>query len=273
MKRIILCADDYGQNTAISQAIIELIEKNRLSATSCMTNSPDWSSHAQWLQPLKDKADIGLHLNLTEGMPLSKNMQFMPLKELIIKAYSNQLDRDAIEIEFNSQLDQFEAGIGQKPDFIDGHQHIHQLPVIRDILIKIYADRLKNTHCYIRSVKDSMIFYRPLNPAYLKILAIQLLGAFAFQKLLDEHSIPYNTSFSGIYHFSQAKQYAKIFPKFLSKIGNKGIIMCHPGLAESKKENDSIADARYFEYQYFLSEQFLRDCDSKNVIINNKKLE
>jgi len=29
MKRIILCADDYGQNKPISQAIITLIEKKR----------------------------------------------------------------------------------------------------------------------------------------------------------------------------------------------------------------------------------------------------
>ena len=71
MKHIILCADDYGQNFAISQAIVDLFEKKRLSATSCMVTSPDWPRYSSLLIPFRDHVDVGLHFNLSEGFPLS----------------------------------------------------------------------------------------------------------------------------------------------------------------------------------------------------------
>jgi len=40
--KLILCADDYAQSAGIDEAIIQLIEKKRLSAASCMTLSPRW---------------------------------------------------------------------------------------------------------------------------------------------------------------------------------------------------------------------------------------
>ena len=138
MKSIILCADDYGQNQAISQAIIELIKNDRLSATSCMTNSPLWPQHATWLSPLRSRADMGLHFNLTEGVPLSDRLKnahgFMPLSKLIIRAYWRLLNAAAIEEEFIAQLEAFRAAMGAYPDFIDGHQHVQQLPIISKII-------------------------------------------------------------------------------------------------------------------------------------------
>ncbi len=70
MKSIILCADDYGQNASISQAIVELLKLKCLSAVSCMTTSPHWFSQASWLLPYKDYVDIGLHFNLTHGFAI-----------------------------------------------------------------------------------------------------------------------------------------------------------------------------------------------------------
>src|SRR5438445_12446121 len=116
MKKITLCADDYGQNQSISQAIIALLGKNRLTATSCMTTALTWPEHAKWLHPLVQQADIGLHFNLTEGTPLSSNLMnshgFLPLSPLLFKAYWRALNRVAIESELHAQLDAFEAAMG-----------------------------------------------------------------------------------------------------------------------------------------------------------------
>src|SRR6476661_9118413 len=70
-KRIVLCADDYGQALEISQGIIQLIQQKRLSATSCMVNTAVWHECAQWLIPFYQGVDIGLHFNLTRGTALS----------------------------------------------------------------------------------------------------------------------------------------------------------------------------------------------------------
>ncbi len=273
MKRIILCADDYGQNTAISQAIIDLIKKNRLSATSCMTTSYYWLSHAKWLESVKDQVDLGLHFNLTEGKPLTTSnlgSDFKSLSELILNAYLGKLDKESIQIELNAQIDQFESGIGRLPDYIDGHQHIQQLPIIRDIVCTVYDKRLRQAGAYIRSVYDPGVFGRFQSSGYIKALIIQLCGARAFKKALDRQNIPHNSTFAGVYDFNQAKNYARIFSGFLQQIEDKGIVMCHPGLSNDSGE-DAIAQSRYLEFQFLQSEEFDKICAKFAVKIGRFK--
>jgi predicted glycoside hydrolase/deacetylase ChbG (UPF0249 family) len=262
MKNIILCADDYGQNTAISQAIIDLFQKKRLSATSCMTTSYYWPSHAKWLRPFAEEFDVGLHFNLTEGKSLSKEMgpEFLPLSELIMKAYLRRLKQRDIELELNAQLDAFMDEMGCEPHFLDGHQHIHQLPVVRNALLNVYEKRFRSKKVYIRAVNNPRSLWQFKHNAYVKNLIIQSCGSFTLKKLLVKNKISHNTSFSGIYDFSQAANYAAIFPYFLNQVGNNGIIMCHPGQSSLDSE-DEIASARVAEYMYFLSDKFLETWD------------
>jgi predicted glycoside hydrolase/deacetylase ChbG (UPF0249 family) len=265
MKSIILCADDYGQNPAISQAIIDLISKNRLSATSCMTNSEYWLSQAKWLESYKNQTDIGLHINLTEGKPLSSRFNKiygpkMPsLSKLLVKAYFRRLDKLAITDEVNAQLDQFIMGMNQLPTFLDGHQHVHQFPIIRDVMLEIYEKRLRKHFTYIRSTFDSHVGFRYRENAYIKKLIIQLTGAGTLRSQLIGKKIPHNSSFSGIYHFANRENFSEKFTQFLREVGNNGLIMCHPGLQLSG-DADSIYLSRPYEYEYFSGEQFLEDC-------------
>lgn len=262
MKRIILCADDYGQSSAISQAIIELIKYKRLTATSCMTTMPEWLSHAVELKPFINQIDIGLHFNLTEGLTLSKEMAdegFMLLPKLLMKAYLQRLNKDAIRAELCAQLDRFVLGLGRLPDYIDGHQHVHQFPMIRDVVLAVYEERLKQNGAYLRSVHDSKAFLRVTKKAYLKRIIIQLCGATSFKNQLLRRHIPHNSSFSGIYDFSDSKNYERMFRQFLQDIGDNGVIMCHPGLLDPNN-SDVIARSRFDEYQYFQSEAFEQAC-------------
>lgn len=262
MKRIILCADDYGQNNFISQAIILLIKKNRLTATTCMTTSRYWLESAA---PLKsfDKLDIGLHFNLTEGKSLSQAVTFLPLKKLLIKSFLKKINQASIETELHAQLDQFEAGMGRLPDFIDGHQHVHQFPIVREALLSVYQKRLKNHLKYLRSVQDRLTYFR-WGDAYLKRVLIQNSGANSFKKQLLYNKIRHNPSFSGIYSFSKSDQYRAFFNQFLAKIMDNGIIMCHPGLSGDDYE-DTIRQARYDEYCYLNSQHFVEDCLKQDV--------
>ncbi len=260
MKRVILCADDYGQNSAISQAIIELLQKNRLTAVSCMTTSQTWHTAAQSLMPFKSQADIGLHFNLTEDMKIAQ-----PLPALIVKAFLRQLDTRAIEAELNHQIDSFVNGIGRLPDFIDGHQHIHQLPQIRDIVLAVYEKRLRPHRSYIRSTHMPQFYLKYAEPAYFKKIIIELCGAYTFRQQLDEYHIPHNTSFSGVYDFSPDKPYGDFFVQFLNQLKNGGLIMCHPGSPAEIIASDKISAARANEFNYFASDKFLEDCKREQV--------
>lgn len=257
MKRIILCADDYGQNSAISQAIINLIKEKRLSATSCMTTGQDWIVYGQWLKPFQHLIDVGLHFNLTEGRGQSLNA-------LIIKAYLRKLNQLDIEKELHHQLDQFELGLGRLPDFVDGHQHVHQLPIIRDALFTVYEKRLRQSGCYIRCTTQRTGFWNV--SAHVKLLIIQLCGAFALKSALLQRKIPHNSSFSGIYNFAKAKDFSRIFPRFLQDIQDRGLIMCHPGVQEHDSL-DKISQSRFQEYQYFLSSEFNAECLAKQIAL------
>lgn len=258
MKHIILCADDYGQNSAISQAIIELIQRHRLSAASCMTASIDWPEHAKWLKDYQNQIDIGLHFNLTEG-----NKSWGSLSTLLLKSLLHRLDKDAIVAELNTQIDLFVNEMGCFPDFIDGHQHVHLFPVIRDALFAVYEKRLRHTHCYIRNVSHPLKIGQS---GYIKQLIIQLSGANAFKKQLLQRKIPHNASFSGIYEFSNHAEYASNFDNFLNNITDNGLIMCHPG-KPNMHSTDTIADARITEYAYLMSEQFVATCHKRGVTI------
>lgn len=269
-KQIILCADDYAQTAAISQGIIKLLEQKRLSATSCLTSSPYWPTHAHWLLPFINQADIGLHFNLTEGPALAeipntaKRGQFNKLSILLLKALFHRIKPAEIAVEFSHQLEQFIAAFGRLPNFIDGHQHVLHLPVIRDAILTSYQKLLKSNKTYMRSVSVDNLWQLLQGRSRLKRTIIQLTGAGTFKRELTKHKIPHNTSFAGVYNFAKAKKYSKIFPEFLKTIGNGGLVMCHPSL-KSTDTSDPLYSGRHFEYEYFASEQFLLDCKAYDV--------
>lgn len=272
MKNIILCADDYGQNPAISQAIIALAENNRLTATSCMVNSDYWQIHAKWLDPVKQKIDIGLHLNFTEGSPLSQDYvnyygeKMFSLGKLLLLAGLGKLNKRSIEAEIHAQIDRFIECVGELPAFVDGHQHVHQFPVIRDVFFKVYEARLRKQKSYVRCVYEPRALMHFGRGAYLKRLVIQLSGAKIFKERLEKLAIPHNSSFSGIYAFQAKKKYSEVFPRFLSEVTEGGLIMCHPGLP-LLSDPDPIYGARHHEFEYFASDAFARECEAQKIKI------
>lgn len=270
-KRIVLCADDFGQAPAISQAIVGLIGQRRLTATSCMVTSPNWLEHAQWLAPLKPLADMGLHFNLTEGKPLSPQYidtygdTFSSLATVMRQSIFRQLEVKVIEAELEMQLKLFKSGMGFLPDFIDGHQHVHQFPVIRDALLSVYRRYFPDKKTYIRLAKPSIKINHLLRDS--KKIIISAMGAGTLKQQLIRENIAHNASFSGIYSFKNSKNYADYFPKFLRESEDGGLIMCHPGLV-SQLSDDPIMSARQDEYAYLASEKFLVDCLAQHVVLN-----
>lgn len=259
-KTIVLCADDYGQAPAISRGIINLLQKDRLSATSCMVNTAYWPEHAAWLMPFHHRVDIGLHFNLTEGSPLSTEYhrqygdKFQSLTGVMRSAFLRLFSQSVIEAELHAQLDKFEQALGFLPDHIDGHQHVHQFPVIRSALIQVYKQRLQGQGTYIRLPREI-----GSSTDRLKKMIIRITGSRALKSLLEKNKISYNHSFAGIYLFNYSSSYRTFFQRFLQLVDNQGLIMCHPGL-NAPEAADVIAKARFAEYEYFDSNQFLDDC-------------
>jgi len=150
--------------------------------------------------------------------------------------------------------------MGILPHFIDGHQHIHQLPIIRDALLAVYESVFSKHSCYIR--------VPIMKPPTLKSSIITFTGGLTLRKALMHRNIPHNTSFSGVYNFSKAKNYRRYFCRFLKNIQSGGLIMCHPGLPQ-KENNDRIDNAREYEFNYLNSDLFLEDCKTYSISVHS----
>ena len=55
----VLCADDYGLTPGVSAGIRELLQDERLTATSCIVASPHWPAEGAKLRAMPRSFDVG----------------------------------------------------------------------------------------------------------------------------------------------------------------------------------------------------------------------
>jgi predicted glycoside hydrolase/deacetylase ChbG (UPF0249 family) len=245
---IALCADDYGQSDAVDQAVDALLDAGRLSAVSCFSTAPRWRQQsAPSLRTRTGIADLGLHLNLTENFGATSGaLKKLPVH--IVCSYLHLLNRDQLRTTLHRQCDLFETGLGQLPDFIDGHQHIHQLPVMRDLLLDLMQTRYAGQRIWIRNTM-------PANPQWRgKARILKRLGGGRLARHLTQAGVTTNSGFGGVYGFD-TPDYAHCFDQWLTAAKPGMLLMCHP--ANALRGNDAIAAQRIIEYDFLRSEQFL----------------
>jgi predicted glycoside hydrolase/deacetylase ChbG (UPF0249 family) len=255
-KKIILCADDFGQDPHISQAILSLAHNRRISAMSCMTTGGNWKREGSDLKPLHNQVDIGLHFNLTHG----QGEKFRPLRYWLLRSLLRHINKQDIEQRLQNQLDSFIDVMGHPPDFIDGHQHVHTFPVIRDVVIQVIKERFPKHRPYVRSINPML----ESPESKIKSLVTKMIS-FRFSAALDAAGISYNPQFGGMYSLDERTPYRQCMIQWLHQAVSGTLIMCHPGLEPKQQTDDSHTQARIQEYQYLSSEFFLEDCLKANV--------
>lgn len=247
MPRLILCADDFGFSRDVSATIAGLAKTGKLNATSCMAVMPGWASDAALLDDLPDTVQIGLHLTLTGERPLTAMPRLAPggmlpaINPLGRMAARRTLPLDEVTGEVAAQFDAFVAARGRAPDFVDGHQHSHALPGIREIVLAEVARRAPKA--WVRDCSDrlSAMLARPF---FGKAIA----SAWQCRGLRADaaaHGLACNDSFAGHYDF--AGDWPALFPKFLRRPRSVHLVMCHPG--SGHRPGDAIAAARPLEAQ------------------------
>lgn len=252
MPRIIVCADDFALSPAVSRAILDLIGKKSITATSCMTSMPEWPDLAKNLSQYKEAADIGLHFTLTGGAGLPDFGDFMR------RAYLGRIDLRDVGHRLNNQLDLFEKSIDRAPDYIDGHQYVHQLPGVRDVLIRIIQERYPAGRIYVRQAEEKIPLILKRGIACMRALSFCIPGKGLKEKLIKA-GIPTNSGFCGIYDFDEKTDYPKIFQKFIKGVTDNTILVTHPGKVDGVlKSRDTLTYQREREYAFLESADF---CD------------
>ena len=272
-RRIWLCADDYGMAPGINRAIRQLVHNGRLNATSVMTAAP-WpgGGEANELAAVnadRPRAALGLHVTLTgpfrplsAGFAPTRNGAFLPQMEMMRLAMLRRVALEPLVIEIAKQLEAFVATFGRPPDFLDGHQHVHLFPVVRDAFLKVASEGAPNA--WVRQCMRPPRA-RPLRDP--KSLVLDLLSV-RFRNRAARLGIATNPAFSGAYAFTPTADFATLFPTFLHGMPDGGLIMCHPGFVDPALESvDSLTDLREREFAYFESDAFPRDLARHRVAL------
>ena len=257
LRTLAICADDFGLSPGICAAIVRLAQAKRLNAISCMTNGTYWEAGAPSLVDLPESVDIGLHLNLTEGKPLSRPLTAiwprMPkLRRLILQSYLGQLPMPELREELQAQLEAFRNAIGADPAYIDGHQHIHHLPGLRDIVLDM-ADRMQPR----AAVRNTA--HLPGSAFGLKRWLIRNTGAHGLLAEIVKRGLSHNAVLLGAYDFRQT-DYRTLMQGWLQQVPEAGaLLFCHPGYAAGEGIADGIIAARERELAYLGSAAFPDD--------------
>ena len=252
--RVCLCVDDFGLHEGINHAVFALLRLGRVQAVSVMVGGRAWRQGARVLrQHDPQRLDVGLHLDLTE-CPLPPMAQWTH-RQLLLRAYSRSLGTQALRDQIDAQLDAFEQAIGRAPAYVDGHQHVHQLPVIRDALLKVIAHRYPVNTPWLRSTHGPQAAaHLDLRSQY-KSRVIGLLGSHALSARAKRMGMQQNARLLGIYDFrGDAASYRRRLQYWLSAAEDGDVLMCHPSLPAQLP--DAIAKARQVEFAMLLAPEF-----------------
>jgi predicted glycoside hydrolase/deacetylase ChbG (UPF0249 family) len=234
---IAVCADDFGMDPEVNAAALSLAGMGRLSAVACMVGAPYWHSHAAALRGLNPRnVEAGLHLDLTE-YPLDSRLQ-RPLRQWILRTHLNRRPAPGLGDEIEAQLDTFAQAMGVPPAFVDGHEHVHEFPHVRQLLVEALARR--GWKPWLRSTR------RAPGLQSFKAWAIESLGAEALEQLATRHGLRHNRHLLGIYNFDD-QGYLHRLREWLAVARSGDLLVCHPAARWPSRAPFPAARSQEFE--------------------------
>jgi chitin disaccharide deacetylase len=257
-----LIADDYAMTAGVSRGILRLMEHGRISGAGAMTSRPHWKGWSHAFRGFAGHADLGVHLNLTLGAPLTEMPKFAPtgalppISDVAKAALSLRLPTAELRAEIDAQLDAFEQAMGRAPDFIDGHQHVHGLPGVRKVLLGVMAERYaRGPKPWLRDPADAMQSIAKRGRFIQKALAVGGLST-GFAAAARKAGFLTNEGFAGFSAFDARQDYAADFTSYLVAPGPRHLVMCHPGeIDEELAKIDPVVETRPVELSFFLSDK------------------
>jgi predicted glycoside hydrolase/deacetylase ChbG (UPF0249 family) len=146
LKRLIVNADDLGTDVARNAGILDAIEAGSVTAASILVNGPGFEDCLRRIASADfNHISFGVHLNLTEGMPLSTGLKSITGpdgcfygKQEAHRRLMNRGDKrleEEVGQEFAAQIQALGAA-GVPIDHLDGHQHVHIFPAAIDAAVR-----------------------------------------------------------------------------------------------------------------------------------------
>lgn len=147
MSNLIINADDFGISKAVNHAIMAAMDASICTDATFLANFDDSENAARLAISMNRTDRIGIHLNLTEGFPLSSKIRnesrfcnqegYFHNKKLKRIALLSKSEKIAVQDELTSQI-RLCRKFGIPISHADSHNHIHEEPglglLVMDIL-------------------------------------------------------------------------------------------------------------------------------------------
>jgi hopanoid biosynthesis associated protein HpnK len=145
-RRLIVNADDFGRSSAINAAIAQAHEQGLLTSASLMVNEPA-AAEAVAIARAHPRLAVGLHLTLILGHAALPPAELDGLADAegrfghdpVLtgwRFFFNRRWREPLRREITAQLARFRE-TGLPLDHLNGHLHLHQQPVVFNLLMEL----------------------------------------------------------------------------------------------------------------------------------------
>jgi chitin disaccharide deacetylase len=277
VKNLIVNADDLGWTDGVNRGIVEAFHHGIVTSTSLLANGAAFAGGVEAARSAPGLG-VGVHLNLSDGPPvanretvatlLDENGEFTGGPEsLLLRRARRGLLLAEVEKEWDAQIQKIrDAGI--TPTHLDGHKHVHMLPGLFEIALKlakrhdIGAIRVSLESSSLRAALSSG---PKQNTGVIMKQGVQARGL----KLLarDAHVQARHAGISSADYFCGIAQTGELTREGMEQLvkslpDGTTELMCHPGYADAalRKMPTRLQDSRQSELQ------ILTDTGIRNLV-------
>jgi len=133
--RVIINSDDFGYSIDVNKATMMAFQQKLISSTTCLVNFDEGFKDAVSIIKSDSLTNIGIHINLFEGIPLTQDILKCDLfcsnghfhgkvRDTPVFFLTNK-EHSAVRNEIKAQIEKFISAVGYKPTHLDSHQHVH----------------------------------------------------------------------------------------------------------------------------------------------------
>ena len=238
--RLIVNADDFGISEAVNRGIVEAHDRGIVTSTSLMAVGPAFE-HAADLARSRPRLAVGVHLTLTEQRPMTAALGFATADgtfpphatQLLRQTLRKQVPLPDVRRELDAQIERVRAA-GIAISHLDGHQHVHVLPGVAQVVAELAAAYGISA---VRYPAERLRGYMLRNAKYLRRVAEQAaLNLFCRQSPL--HRLRRSDAFVGFYFGGRLDEGS--LTTVLDHLPASGTVelMCHPGGDDMRPAGD-----------------------------------
>ncbi|XP_029296652.1 carbohydrate deacetylase isoform X2 [Cottoperca gobio] len=146
---LVVTGDDFGYCPRRNQGIVDCFQAGGISNVSLLVNACAAKEAADLAQ--RHNIPMGLHANLSEGVPVCQSLQQtstlinqrgffhgkMGFRQVLERG---QLSMKQVELELRAQVQLFRELTSHLPHHMDGHQHVHVLPEVREVFAQVLSE-------------------------------------------------------------------------------------------------------------------------------------